>query len=120
MFTAAPPASVAAVLAALDIIESRPERRDRLWENTRCAHGAPRHRIRLRRVVDAVIPIVVGPDEARSGWRSARERGRLRERRRSPLAPGRALIRTSYMAAREHHARSRRSNKVGKQLGVVS
>ena len=36
IFTAAPPpASVAAVLAALDIIESEPERRERLWENTR-------------------------------------------------------------------------------------
>jgi 8-amino-7-oxononanoate synthase len=30
-----PPASVAAVLAALDVIESEPERREQLWRNTR-------------------------------------------------------------------------------------
>ncbi len=33
-----PPASAAAVLAALDIIESEPERIDKLWDNTRYAH----------------------------------------------------------------------------------
>lgn len=38
MFSASmPPASVASVLAALDIIESEPERIDRLWKNTRYA-----------------------------------------------------------------------------------
>ncbi len=64
MFTAAPPpASVAAVLAALDIIESEPERRDRLWENTRFMLTA------LRAIgfdcgesSTPVIPVVVGPD----------------------------------------------------------
>src|SRR5512140_72449 len=36
LFTAsAPPACVGAALAALDIIESEPERREQLWENTR-------------------------------------------------------------------------------------
>jgi len=38
MFSASmPPASVASVLAALDIIESEPERIEKLWENTRYA-----------------------------------------------------------------------------------
>lgn len=38
MFSASmPPASVASVLAALDIIESEPERIDKLWENTHYA-----------------------------------------------------------------------------------
>src|SRR5579883_3129755 len=36
LFSAAlPPASTAAALAALDIIENEPERREKLWENTR-------------------------------------------------------------------------------------
>src|SRR5688500_8410518 len=40
MFTAsAPPASVAGVLAALDIMEDEPERRERLWDNTRRIAG---------------------------------------------------------------------------------
>ena len=30
-----PPASVATVLAALDVIEEEPERREALWRNTR-------------------------------------------------------------------------------------
>jgi len=38
MFSASmPPAAVASVIAALDIIESEPERIDKLWENTRFA-----------------------------------------------------------------------------------
>ncbi len=92
MFTAAPPpASVAAVLAALDIIESEPERRERLWENTRFMMTA------LRAIgfdcgnsTTPVIPIVVGPDHARvPDGRAAGRRGRLRERRRQPrLASG--------------------------------
>src|SRR5512133_69078 len=35
-----PPASVAAVIAALDIIDREPERRERLWHNTRKMMGA--------------------------------------------------------------------------------
>jgi len=58
-----PPANAAAVLAVLDIIESEPERRDRLWENT--------HRIQrdfrdlgfdIGETASPVIPIKVGAD----------------------------------------------------------
>ena len=92
MFTAAPPpASVAAVLAALDIIESEPERRERLWENTRFMMTALRAiGIRLRQLRDARHPDRrrAGPSRVPDG-RAAGRRGRLRERRRQPrLAAG--------------------------------
>jgi 8-amino-7-oxononanoate synthase len=127
MFTAAPPpASVAAVLAALDIIESEPERRDRLWENTRFMLTA------LRAIgfdcgdsSTPVIPIVVGPDEVAFKMAKMLENeGVFVNAVVSPASPpGRALIRTSYMAThtRAHLTRALEAfHKVGRELGLVS
>jgi 8-amino-7-oxononanoate synthase len=127
MFTAAPPpASVAAVLAALDIIESEPERRDRLWENTRFMLTA------LRAIgfdcgdsSTPVIPIVVGPDQvAFTMAKKLEDEGVFVNAVVSPASPpGRALIRTSYMAThtKEHLARAVEAfHKVGRELGLVS
>jgi 8-amino-7-oxononanoate synthase len=127
MFTAAPPpASVAAVLAALDIIESEPERRERLWENTRFMMTS------LRTIGfdcgnsrTPVIPIVVGPDEL--AFRMAArldDEGVFVNAVVSPGSPpGRALIRTSYMAThtKAHLTRALEAfRKVGRELGLVS
>lgn len=127
MFTAAPPpACVAAVLAALDIIESEPERRARLWENTRfmltalraigfdCGHSST-----------PVIPIVAGPDiVAFKMAKRLEDEGVFVNAVVSPASPpGRALIRTSYMAThtREHLTRALEAfHKVGRELGLVS
>jgi 7-keto-8-aminopelargonate synthetase-like enzyme len=127
MFTAAPPpASVAAALAALDIIESEPERRERLWENTRfmltalraigfdCGHSST-----------PVIPIVAGPDiVAFKMAKRLEDEGVFVNAVVSPASPpGRALIRTSYMAT---HTRAQLTraleafHKVGRELGLVS
>jgi 8-amino-7-oxononanoate synthase len=127
VFTAAPaPASVAAVLAAIDIIEAEPERRERLWENTRFMMTA------LRAIgfdcgesSTPVIPIVVGPDEM--AFRMAvrlEEEGVFVNAVVSPGSPpGRALIRTSYMAThtKAHLTRALEAfHKVGRELGLVS
>jgi 8-amino-7-oxononanoate synthase len=127
MFTAAPPpASVAAVLAALDIIESEPERRARLWENTRfmltalrtigfdCGHSST-----------PVIPIVAGPDiVAFKMAKMLEDEGVFVNAVVSPASPpGRALIRTSYMAThtKAHLTRALEAfRKVGRELGLVS
>lgn len=127
MFTAAPPpASVAAVLAALDIIESEPERRDRLWENTRFMLTA------LRAIgfdcgesSTPVIPVVVGPDEVAFKMAKMLENeGVFVNAVVSPATPpGRALIRTSYMAThtKAHLTRAVEAfHKVGRELGLVS
>jgi 8-amino-7-oxononanoate synthase len=127
MFTAAPPpASVAAVLAAIDIIEAEPERRARLWENTRFMLTA------LRAIgfdcgesSTPVIPIVVGPDEVAFKMAKLLENeGVFVNAVVSPATPpGRALIRTSYMAThtKEHLTRAVEAfHKVGRGLGIVS
>ena len=127
MFTAAPPpASVAAVLAALDIIESEPERRERLWDNTRFMMTS------LRAIgfdcgnsATPVIPIVVGPDEV--AFQMAKrldDEGVFVNAVVSPGSPpGRALIRTSYMATHTtaHLTRALEAfRKVGREMGLVS
>ncbi|HEY3350677.1 MAG TPA: pyridoxal phosphate-dependent aminotransferase family protein [Thermoanaerobaculia bacterium] len=127
MFTAAPPpASVAAVLAALDIIESEPERRERLWENTRFMLTA------LRAIgfdcgesSTPVIPVVVGPDMVAFKMAKMLENeGVFVNAVVSPASPpGRAIIRTSYMAThtKEHLTRAVEAfHKVGRELGLVS
>ena len=127
IFTAAPPpASIGAVLAALDIIEAEPERRQHLWDNTRFMMTS------LRAIgfdcgesETPVIPVVVGEDYL--AFKMAKrldEEGVFVNPVVSPAcAPGRALIRTSYMAThrREHLTRALEAfQKVGRELGLVS
>ena len=127
IFTAAPPpASVAAVLAALDVIEAEPERRQQLWDNTRFMMTS------LRAIgfdcgdsETPVIPIVVGEDYlAFKMAKRLEEEGVFANPVVSPACtPGRSLIRTSYMAThrREHLTRALEAfQKVGRELGLVS
>lgn len=127
IFTAAPaPASVAAVLAALDIIESEPERREQLWENTRFMLAALRAMgFDCGESQTPVIPVVVGEDV--NAFRMAlrlQDEGVFANPVVSPgTPPGRALIRTSYMAThtRAHLTRALEAfQKVGRELGLVS
>jgi 8-amino-7-oxononanoate synthase len=126
MFTAAPPpASVAAALAAVDIIESEPERRERLWENTRFMMAE------LRALgfdcgdsKSPVIPVVVGEDENafRTAMRLQKEGVFVNAVVSPATPPGRALIRTSYMAThtRQHLTRALEAfQKVGRELGLI-
>ncbi len=127
IFTAAPPpASVAAVLAALDVIEAEPDRRQQLWDNTRFMMTS------LRAIgfdcgdsETPVIPIVVGDDYlAFKMAKRLEEEGVFANPVVSPAcSPGRSLIRTSYMAThkREHLTRALEAfQKVGRELGLVS
>ena len=126
IFSAAPPpASVAAALKALEIVEREPERRKQLWENTDY----------MKRELDAlgfdtgssaspVIPIVVGEDMA--AWRTTtrlQEEGVFVNPVVSPAVPeGRAMIRTSYMAThtREHlDVALDALERVGRELGIL-
>jgi len=127
IFTAAPPpASVAAVLAALDIIEAEPDRRERLWENTRfMMTGFRAIGFDCGESESPVIPIVVGDDyNAFKMAKRLQDEGVFVNAVVSPASPpGRALIRTSYMAThrREHLTRALDAfHRVGKELGIVS
>ena len=96
-----PPASVAAVSAALDIIEEEPERIQRLWQNTRRMLKAFRELgFEVGPSQTPIIPIIVRENE--NAFRMAmmlQEEGVFANVAISPAVPnGKALIRTSYMA----------------------
>ncbi len=97
----AAPASTAATLAALDVIESEPERRARLWKNVAMMSAEFQ---RLGYDVSAsrspIIAIPVGGDvETFTFWKRLHEAGVFTNPVVSPaVPPGEGMLRTSYMA----------------------
>jgi 8-amino-7-oxononanoate synthase len=120
-----PPASVAAVSAAIDIIENEPERREMLWKNTRkMMRGFKDLGFETGPSETPIIPIIVGEDEV--AFRAVimlQEEGVFANVAVSPaVPPGKALLRTSYMATHteEHLERVIEAfRKVGKALGLI-
>ncbi len=126
IFSAAPPpASAAAVIKALEIIEREPERRKHLWDMT---HYMKRELEGLGfdtgDSASPVIPMVVGDDlTCFTMVRRLEEEGVFANPVITPaVPPGRAMIRTSYMAThtREHlDVALEAFKKVGRELGVI-
>lgn len=127
IFSASPtPASVAAALAALDILEKEPERIDKLLRN------ANKMRTSFKklgfRVIDgesAVVPVIVGDDMiAFKFWRDLFDAGVFVNAFISPgVPPGMQMMRTSYMASHEdkHLDRILELFEVeGKKLGLIT
>ena len=102
IFTASPPpASVAVVLACLDIIESEPERFDMLWKNTKKMHeGYKSLGFDTGHSSTPIIPIKIGKDEdCIAFWKLMFEAGIFANPAINPaVPPNEAIIRTSYMA----------------------
>ncbi len=121
-----PPASVAAVSAAIDIIENEPERRARLWQNTtKMLNGFKDLGFKVGSSETPIIPVIVGDDE--KAFLMAvmlQEEGVFANVAVTPAVPnGMALIRTSYMATHtDEHLDIVMSafKKVGKKLGIIS
>jgi 8-amino-7-oxononanoate synthase len=95
------PATIAAVLAALDIIEQEPERRELLWRNA--AHlrtGLQELGFNTGRSATPVIPVILGDDTLTFRfWRALFDRGVFTNAAVRPaVAPGSALLRTSVIA----------------------
>lgn len=107
LFTAAmPPASVAAALAALDVIETEPERRTKLWASARkMKTWFDELGLDTCGTESTVVPIVVGEDMRVAGfWRRLLDLGVFTNAAVSPAVdPGHGLIRTSYMSTHEDH-----------------
>ncbi len=127
IFSAAPPpASVASVIKAIEIIEREPERRQQLWDNTRYMKRAFTDLgFDTGDSASPVIPLVVGDDmTAFRMTMRLQEEGVFANPVVSPaVPPGRAMIRTSYMAThtREHLDRALEAfAKVGRELEVIS
>ena len=95
------PSSVASAQAALDIIKNEPHRRKRLWEITeRVLKGFKAIGLDTGTSASPVIPVIIGDDnKCFAFWKMLFAHGVFANPIRSPATPpGRALIRTSYMA----------------------
>lgn len=102
VFTAAmPPASVAGVLAALEIMQDEPERRERLWANTRTVAEALRAMgYDIGETQTPVIPVLIGDfDHTMRAWRSLFDDGVFTHAIAPPAVPENACrIRVSVTA----------------------
>jgi len=120
-----PPASVASVSVAIDIIESEPERREQLWKNTqKMLDGFKQIGFQTGRSETPIIPVIVGDDEkAFLMAMMLQEEGIFANVAVTPAVPtGMALIRTSYMATHtdEHLDKVLKAfEKVGRKLGLI-
>lgn len=128
IFSAAPPpASVASVIKAVEIIEREPERRVRLWDNTRFMKTELENLgFNTGQSESPVIPVIVGGD-----WQLALVMSRRLQEEGvfvNPIVapavpPDQTLLRTSYMAThtREHLERALAAfAKVGREVGIIS
>jgi 8-amino-7-oxononanoate synthase len=127
IFSAAPPpASVAAAIKALEIVEREPERRKILWEHTAYMKRELRGLgFDTGDSESPVIPIVVGQDLTAFKMVSRlHEEGVFVNCVISPAVPiGRAMIRTSYMATHTRAQLDRALDaiaRVARELGVLS
>jgi 7-keto-8-aminopelargonate synthetase-like enzyme len=126
MFSAsASPASVAAVLAALDIMAEEPERFDRLWDNARfLKQGFDELGFDTGHSASPIIPIMVGDWERCLGmWKFLQDEGIFVNPVLPPgVPPGRCMIRISVTAG---HTRKQlawalgRFAKAGAQFGLL-
>ena len=126
MFSAAPPpASVASVIKALEIIEREPERRAQLWEITEYMRTEFTNMgYDTGDSESPVIPLGVGENFAAFQMTMRlQQEGVFANPVVSPAVPeGRAMIRTSYMAT---HTRDQLDQaleafrKIGREMGVI-
>ena len=126
IFSASPtPSSVAAALAALDILEQEPERVDKLIGNAKMMRdGLTEAGFNVIEGRTGIVPVIVGSDElAFMMWRKLYDAGVFVNAFIAPGVPqGRQMMRTSYMATHEEsHLQTiiDTFKKVGKEIGLV-
>lgn len=121
-----PPANAAAALAALQVMQSEPERIQRVND---VAAYMRKEFLRLGfdigKTESPIIPILIGDDmRTLAIWKALFDAGIFVNPVISPAVPeGRQLLRTSYMATHTDEQMSRvleTFEKVGKQVGLIS
>jgi 7-keto-8-aminopelargonate synthetase-like enzyme len=127
IFTAAlPPANVAMVSKALDIIIREPERRDKVVENSEYIQENLKDLgFDIGESATPVVPVIIGEEmKTFSVWKNLYEEGVYTNPVIPPAVPAdRCLLRTSYMAT---HTRDQldfcleKFEKVGKKQKVIS
>jgi 8-amino-7-oxononanoate synthase len=126
IFSASPtPSSVAAALAALDILESEPERVNNLIRNAnKIRTGLKAEGFNVIEGRTAIVPVIVGDDMlAFKMWKMLYDAGVFVNVFISPgVPPGRQMMRTSYMATHEDKHLDRILEifrDTGKKLGLI-
>lgn len=127
IFSASPtPASVAAALASLTILEAEPQRMDNLIRNAdKMRKGFKALGFRVLDAKTAIVPVIIGEDMLTfKFWRELFDAGVFVNAFVSPgVPPGMAMLRTSYMATHEDKHLDRileTFTVIGKKLGVIS
>ena len=122
--TAIPPAMAAAVLAALDIVEHEPERRQQLWDNTReLADGLRSLGYTLGATRSQILPVIIGEaGETMAVAEAILQRGVFAHGIRPPTVPeGTSRIRVTPMATHTSEHLSRTLDAfaaAGKEVGI--
>ncbi len=126
MFTASlPPANTAGVLAALEVLQSEPERRERLWENTRRLQDGFRHLgFDIGPTETPIVPVLIGSMEKTFVfWRKLFDAGVFTNPVAPPAVPAtECRLRTSLMATHTPDQIDfclETFAKIGRALGVV-
>lgn len=120
-----PPAAVATVITALEILQNEPERRERLWANyKKMKTGFNELGFNTGNSQTPIIPIIIGDDENTFAfWKALFEHGIFSNPVISPaVPPGMSLIRTSYMAThteKELDYVLDMFEKVGRQMKLI-
>ena len=120
-----PPAAVATVLKALEIIREEPWRREQLWKNThKMTEGFRAIGFEIGPTETPIIPVLVGPmDKTFRFWRELFDAGVFTNPVVPPAVPeGSCRLRTSYMATHTDEQLDfvlERIEKIGKKLQVV-
>ena len=120
-----PPALVASVSTALDIIEEEPQLRVQLWKNThKMLQGYKELGFDTGTSETPIVPIIIGDSMKVYGMcRLLFENGIFVNPAVSPaVPPGRELLRTSYMATHTEQQLDKVLDafaKVGKQMGLI-
>ena len=119
------PASVATVLATLDIIQKEPERREKLWQITKkMKSGFQAMGYNTGLTETPIIPAYIDDDEAAFMlWKLLREEGIFTNPVIYPAVPkGQAMIRTSYSATHSDEELNTvldKFEKCGRVLGII-
>jgi 8-amino-7-oxononanoate synthase len=127
IFSASPtPASVAAALASLDIMEKEPERMDRLVANAdKMRKGFKELGFRIIDGKTAIVPVIIGEETMTFRfWRHLFDAGVFVNAFVSPgVPPNMCMLRTSYMATHEDHHLNKILeifSEIGKKLGLIN
>ncbi|MGH7581885.1 MAG: aminotransferase class I/II-fold pyridoxal phosphate-dependent enzyme [Gemmatimonadales bacterium] len=126
IFTASlPPANTAGVLAALEVIQNEPERRDALWRNAKLLQDGFRALgFDIGPTQSPIVPVLIGPlEKTFLFWRKLFDEGVFTNPVVSPAVPvNQCRLRTSVMATHTSSQIERSLDafgRIGKELGVI-